>query len=455
MARKVFYKIKGKNKKALDNFVTHIIAGGTRNESTLTSYKNAVKRMLSVINKDYDKITPTDLDKYFSECPETSAETYKSKIIRFLKFKGLKDLADGIIQNPNIMLDHSKSEDEALTPDEIKKLINTGKDLYEKSIIEIFIATGGRREAINSTNYNSVRIEEYIIWLNIGKRQRNGKLKKRDIPIIADESNPIMLYPKYFVDFYRTHIYKDEPDKPLFYSRHTNPEFYGKRMNPTSLTRLVKRIGKQSGIEKRITPHVIRHTSATYDGYYLNEHMLRDKYGWSISSREPERYCKQKSEMYADVLRRKVGLDPEEVKRISISPKCHAKNNMNETRCSNCDYPLGKEYVKEMFDQSIETGSLKSEISKLKDEIKTLTKENKDSNKMFKGFKKNAKDEFKGLNEKIKYLEGIVDDTNEIIAQSLLLNLEHYERDLKEGKINQWKDYRDELKLAIKILKDK
>lgn len=455
MARKEIYKVKGKNKEALDDFITHIKAGGTRNKSTVTSYKNAVKRMLSVINKEYDTISPTDLDKYFSECPETSSETYKSKIIRFLKFKGLKDLAEGITQNPSIMLEHSKSEDEALTPDEIQKLINTGKDLYEKAIIEIFIALGGRRSGINDTSYNSVKIEEDVIWLNIGKRQRNGKLKKRDIPIIADESNPIMLYPKHFVDFYRTHIYKDEPDKPLFYSRHTNPEFYGKRMNPSSLTRLVKRIGKQSGIKKKITPHVLRHTGATYDGYYLNEHMLRQKYGWSISSREPARYCKQRNDMYADFLRKKAGLNPEEIKTVSICPKCGEKNNVNETRCSKCDYPLGKELVKEIQEKSINEEGLRSEIGKLKDKIKTLTDENKESNKMFKGFKKLAKKDVKDLREKVEYLEGIVDDTNEIIAQSLLLNLEHYERDLKEGKINQWKDYRDELKKAIAILKDK
>jgi len=112
MPRKEIYFIDGKNKKALDDFITHIIAGGTRNKSTVTSYKNAVKRMLSVINKDYDTISPTDLDKYFSECPETSSETYKSKIIRFLKFKGLKELADSITQNPSIMLDHSKSDED-------------------------------------------------------------------------------------------------------------------------------------------------------------------------------------------------------------------------------------------------------------------------------------------------------------------------------------------------------
>lgn len=401
MPRKEIYKVKGKNKEALDDFITHIIAGGTRNKSTLTSYKNAVKRMLSIINKNYDTISPTDLDKYFSECPETSSETYKSKIISFLKFKGLKDLADGIIQNPNIMLDHSKSEDEALTPDEIQKLINTGKDVYEKAIIEILIATGGRREGINGTSYNSVRIEEDIIWLNIGKRQRNGKLKKRDIPIIADESNPIMLYPKHFVDFYRTHIYKDEPDKPLFYSRHTNPEFYGKRMNPTSLTRLIKRIGKQSSIKKKITPHILRHTGATYDGYYLNEHMLRQKYGWSISSREPARYCKQRNDMYAETLRKKIGLDPEEVKKFSICPKCHVKNNMNETRCSNCDYPLGEEYLKETLEKSMESRELKLEINKLKEKIKTLTDKNKESDKTFKDFKNRAKKDFKNLRDEI------------------------------------------------------
>jgi len=296
---------------------------------------------------------------------------------------------------------HSKSDEDILTPDEIQKLINTGKDVYEKAIIEIFIALGGRRSGINDTKYNSVKIEEDLIWLNIGKRLRNGKMKKRNIAIITDKDNPIMLYPKHFVDFYRTHIYKDEPDKPLFYSRHTNPEFYGKKMNPSSVTRLVKRIGKQSGIKKKITPHILRHTGATYDGYYLNEHMLRQKYGWSISSREPARYCKQKDDMYADFLRKKAGLNPEEVKTISICPRCQAKNNINETRCSKCDYPLGKELVKEIQEKSMNEEGLRKEIGKLNDKIKTLTDKNKESDKTFKDFKNRAKKDFKNLRDEI------------------------------------------------------
>ena len=54
----------------------------------------------------------------------------------------------------------------------------------------------------------------------------------------------------------------------------------------------LKEIAKRAGIKKRITPHILRHASATNDTRHgMNEENLRRKYGWAAGSKMPSRYA--------------------------------------------------------------------------------------------------------------------------------------------------------------------
>ena len=41
---------------------------------------------------------------------------------------------------------------------------------------------------------------------------------------------------------------------------------------------------------KRVTPHILRHSSATYYANHLSHYQLCYRYGWSMASKMPNRY---------------------------------------------------------------------------------------------------------------------------------------------------------------------
>jgi len=43
-------------------------------------------------------------------------------------------------------------------------------------------------------------------------------------------------------------------------------------------------------LKQRLTPHQLRHSSATYYCHYLNQYQMCKRYGWSMSSNMPQRY---------------------------------------------------------------------------------------------------------------------------------------------------------------------
>ena len=53
---------------------------------------------------------------------------------------------------------------------------------------------------------------------------------------------------------------------------------------------MMHRVRKKVLKNKSVTPQVLRHSSATYYTKYLNHFQLCYRYGWSMTSKMPERY---------------------------------------------------------------------------------------------------------------------------------------------------------------------
>lgn len=46
----------------------------------------------------------------------------------------------------------------------------------------------------------------------------------------------------------------------------------------------------KSILNKRVTPHILRHSSATYYANHLSHYQLCYRFGWSMASKMPNRY---------------------------------------------------------------------------------------------------------------------------------------------------------------------
>lgn len=359
-------KLSKRNEEIIKKFDEKLLSDGMKNEHTRRTYTSSARSVLNLIKKDYDKINKNDLIKAFStdKYKDKSIELMKTKFRHFLKFIGKNKLSKTYKLNFKILSEPKYDEEDILTPEEIKKLIDTPLDINDRALIEIMIATGGRRSEICYLKYGGITIEKGIVWLKV-----NGKTGKRRIPLVYNENNPSALSLDNFLLFYRSHKYKEQPEKPFFYSRSYTKKHRGGFMTPATITYKVEKFAEQSGIKRKITPHLLRHTCASYDGYHLSEQLLKLKFGFGDA--QVKRYCHMDENLFGEHLLNNAGITKEQIKNDTICPNCKQTVHIKEKYCSHCNYVLDRELqAKKIIEQEKEIDRIK----KLEDKIKNLEK---------------------------------------------------------------------------------
>ncbi len=158
-------------------------------------------------------------------------------------------LDEKILENPFENL-HIKSKEkllprDILTEDEILKLLEGLKDRYGifgETVGEVFYGTGIRAEELVRLTVKDVNLSDNLLFVREGK----GK-KDRVVPIPFGVSELCRKYKKLI-----------RPKKNFFES---NP---GIGVSSNWIRKMLHQAAKDSGIEKRVTPHGIRHTFATH-----------------------------------------------------------------------------------------------------------------------------------------------------------------------------------------------
>jgi integrase len=393
MPRKII-KLSDENKRAVEEFKKHLIANGINGVDTLRVYTSACRIVFDIAKKNWNELNERDIDNIFSSerMKPMTRELYKSKFVNFLEYKGKKKLAKYIktLYNFDVLKNPTKTVDDVLSKDEIKLLIDSADNLRDKAIIEILLTTGARRKEVNLLKIKDIKINEYSISVTIN----TSKTAPRTIAIVKNDKIVTAFWPYNFVDFYNTHIFKDEPEKPLFYSHYSNR--YGKPLNKNTINEILRGIVKGLKWEKKITPHILRHTSATYYGHFLTEQDLCHRFGWKRHSKMPTFYCHISEDQQVDHLLKIAGTTDEQVKKDSICPRCSQTVNINDKICKYCYYILDRTLQQEKIEELTEKNK---EIDKAKNDIYQLNiKYNKERNKVKRDLKK-LKSEIKELKE--------------------------------------------------------
>lgn len=139
-----------------------------------------------------------------------------------------------------------------LTEEEIDKLLNikllTPYDYRNKALLELLYATGMRISEILNLELNQIDFDECIVRVM-------GKGRKERIIPIADTA---LKHLKIYINDYRKFLIGSTLNNYIFLNR------YGKPLSRKSVFELIKRLCKEAGIEKVISPHTLRHTFATH-----------------------------------------------------------------------------------------------------------------------------------------------------------------------------------------------
>lgn len=221
------------------------------NELNIEGYSQRTKKIYTLyinlfskyIKKDLKQINSDDIVEYLSylksekKVSSSSLNLFLASINHFYK-----DFLD-IKLNLKIKLPKkSKKIPTTLTKYEIKKLIENTKSIRNKLIIEFIYSTGVRLSECLNMKINDLNFQEATGRVIAGKGDKDR--------IIILSKNWIEKYKKYL----KQRKYNSEY---LFVSNK------GEKLSPDSIQKFLKISAKKANIQKKVSPHKLRHSFAT------------------------------------------------------------------------------------------------------------------------------------------------------------------------------------------------
>jgi site-specific recombinase XerD len=337
--------------------------GRLRKESSIEQYVYIVGRLAEYLSKkgmkSFKEATAKDLEEFVLNY-ENRAPTSKNGQIgwwmrnlvintlrSFYKWLYRDEVGDGyppcvarlkelIVRPPLDQRSRVRTPQDLLTDREIAALLRACEDASNplevkrnRALIAVLYESGCRvGEIVNLKNRDVVRTD-YGFRITV-----EGKTGRRTIPLV--ESAP------YLLEWAEVHPRGDDPDAPLFPSLDFN--HYGKKLNRRSVYDIIRELAKKAGIEKRVYPHLFRHTRATELTNYVSELYLKQILGWSKTSDMPAFYVHLSGrDVEREVLRIHGLVPPEQLKPILSKrkcPICEHENDPHRLYCEACGSPL-------------------------------------------------------------------------------------------------------------------
>jgi len=256
-------------------------------KSRIVKYIYMLRIISRWFGKPFDEVGQEEMDRLVSNLEENvyqkkngpfGEETkldYKKTLKKFYKWLGKSELVEFIDMS-------IKPKDvPAITREEAEKMVNSTHDTSLKAAIMVLFDGGARAEEFLNLRIKDLTRKRYendtdCFWINI----RYSKTFPRNIPL--------PLCNNHLNEWLDEHPQKNDPEAQLFPTQYK------------SLVRKIKRLA-QKVLKKRITPHMLRHSSATYWAPKMNRYQLCAKYGWAFSSNMPDRYIERKGIIFDQI----------------------------------------------------------------------------------------------------------------------------------------------------------
>ncbi len=238
----------------IDLFLSYI---QDKSPNTLRSYKTDLNQFLEIVgDKEVENITKADIAKFrmILQAKKKKSSTIARKLACMNSFfEYLIDLE--LVRSSPITKSHrpkiSQKIPSSLSHEEIKKILSSLKNLQEKVIILLPLATGLRSSEILGIKRTDIRVQregklyELSTIIQSGYKETDilfikviGKgNKEREVPLVGEPA-------KILIEYLKTHNF--EKILPISYNM-----FWYK----------IVEIGKRTGIV--LHPHKLRHTAAT------------------------------------------------------------------------------------------------------------------------------------------------------------------------------------------------
>ncbi len=342
--------ISEKNKQFLMKFVNDL-ALENLSKARLTKYLTTLRLVAEKLNKDFDLVTIEDLKQFIGKIQQRddyspwTKKMYKLLIRRFFKWlKGIKgkNKYPEIVDWINITMHKSErnlpSSGDLLDEEDIIKLINNAYHPRDRALIAILWESGARVSEIGNLKLSNVIFDKYGIVITV-----QGKTGSRKIRLIFCTS--------YLSTWINMHPFKADKNASLWVNigtcNHNQPLQYG------NIRKLLLDLGARAKVNKRINPHMFRHSRATFMANHLTEFQMNQYFGWIQGSDMPSTYVHMSGKEVDSAILKMNGIQTENNSNKSallpkICPRCDTINSSDDRVCIKCAAVIDPKYAMEL-----------------------------------------------------------------------------------------------------------
>ena len=322
----------GRRRHVLD-FLEHLKDDGV-SSATLQNYVSAIGSLNG--GKPYTKLTEADIREWAQEIdakhtPKT-AWLYRLGIRKLLKFCHTGKLdGDGYPPCVAWMKNHRAKRNfgrDILTQEEVRRIVDAATDYRDKALLFVLYESGCRASELLNLRIRDIEFDSYgtVIRVGRGEGAKTGERRVRIFHATPDLRQWLEKHPT------------KSPDGFLWPSR----ENKDKPIHRRTLLGLTKKYAKMAGIEKKISPHIFRHSRASHFGSKLKEPVMREFFGWAKDSDMPATYVHLSGRDVDDALFELYGLQPHEDEpresplKMQVCLRCKAENSATARFCWRC-----------------------------------------------------------------------------------------------------------------------
>jgi len=253
-------------------------------ENRLCKYISMIKVPFEYWNKECDKLTMNDIEKFEKGLATDTikkingkpfADTSKTDVRKIIKIYMRWRIGENKALELVGWLDTRdvKQTPDFLTEEEVELLYRSCRTAEQRYLVSILFDTGARAEEFLNIRYEDIFMpKESTNFIKIALKEEYSKTKGRTIS----------LYWKYSIEAVRDYLRERRED-----GINSNEQVFkgGYDQARNFLRRLALKV-----LNKPVRFHLFRHSSATYYASKMNRQQLCIRYGWAFSSDMPDTY---------------------------------------------------------------------------------------------------------------------------------------------------------------------
>jgi integrase/recombinase XerD len=269
------------NKKLIFNFVDDCFADRL-SQHRILKYISALKIIALKIQIDFDKIEKKDLFIFISDLEKSNSSQwlkhdYKVTLKKFYKWYCKEDSPE-ITRwiKTTVKKKDQKLPEDMLSELDVLDLIEHAEHVRDKAIIALLWDIGARISEVGTLTIRHISFDEYGAIVNV--RGKTGYRRVRAVWSVEYLRTWLQVHPEGY-----------NPDAPMWVTLNSKENSL-EALQYAAIRMKLKRISRKAGINKRIHPHLFRHSRCTFMANYLTEAQMNVYFGWTQGSNMPGVY---------------------------------------------------------------------------------------------------------------------------------------------------------------------